>query len=226
MVDSLKPPFDLLPPLISGLGVTLALTAGASVIAGVVALISGVARFARNPWVRGASRVYGDIFRGTSALVQLFWVYFALPMLGIRFEAMAAGILVLGLNTGAYGAEIVRGAIQAVPREQHEAAAALGFTKWQAMRRIILPQAILPMLPPFGNLWIELLKGTSLASMITLSELTFRAQTLRVATLRTGEIFGLVLILYFLVSMMISFGVRRLERRLSIGRDYGGVRAR
>jgi polar amino acid transport system permease protein len=147
-------------------------------------------------------------------------------MLGIRFEAMAAGILVLGLNTGAYGAEIVRGAIQAVPREQHEAAAALGFTKWQAMRRIILPQAILPMLPPFGNLWIELLKGTSLASMITLSELTFRAQTLRVATLRTGEIFGLVLILYFLVSMMISFGVRRLERRLSIGRDYGGVRAR
>jgi polar amino acid transport system permease protein len=209
---------------LSGLGVTLALTAGASAVAGPAAFLSGVARFSSNAWVRGAVRVYGDIFRGTSALVQLFWVYFALPLLGIRFEPMTAGILVLGLNTGAYGAEIVRGAIQAVPREQHEAAAALGFTKWQAMRRIILPQAILPMLPPFGNLWIELLKGTSLASMITLSELTFRAQTLRVATLRTGEIFALVLVLYFVASMVILSCVRRLERRLAHGRDYGGVR--
>jgi polar amino acid transport system permease protein len=220
----MTPPFDLLPPLLNGLAVTVGLTIGASAVACPAAFFSGLARFSRSRLLRMVARVYGDIFRGTSALVQLFWVYFALPLLGIRFEAMTAGILVLGLNTGAYGAEVVRGAIQAVPREQYEAATALGFTEWQAMRRIILPQAVLPMLPPFGNLWIELLKGTSVTSMITLSELTFRGQTLRVTTLRTGEIFGLILVMYFLISMIITVGVQWLERRLAAGRDYGGVR--
>ena len=136
---------------------------------------------------------------------------------------MTVGILVLGLNAGAYGSEVVRGAIQAVPREQSEAAMALNLTQRQTLWRIILPQALLPMIPPFGNLLIELLKGTALVSLITLSELTFQGQILRAATLRSGEIFGLILVLYFLLALGISFAMRHLERRISLGRDYGGV---
>ena len=151
-------------------------------------------------------------------------VYFALPLLGISLDAMTAGILVLGLNAGAYGSEVVRGAIKSVPREQVEAAIALNLSERQTLWRIVLPQAILTMIPPFGNLLIELLKGTALVSLITLSELTFRGQMLRTAMLRSGEIFGLILLLYFLLSLIITFGMRRLEQRLAIGQDYGGVK--
>ena len=220
----MPPPLDLLPGLLSGVVVTVEVTLGAAVVALVAAFTAGLGRLSYRRLPRVAARIYVDIFRGTSALVQLFWVYFALPLLGISLDAMTAGILVLGLNVGSYGSEVVRGAIQAVPREQYEAAAALNFTQRHTMWRVILPQAMLSMIPPFGNLLIELLKGTALVSLITLSELTFRGQTLRTAMLRSGEIFGLVLILYFLMSLVITFGMRRLEKRLAIGQDYGGVR--
>jgi polar amino acid transport system permease protein len=216
-------PFDLLPALLQGLWITLLITAGGAMVAVVAALAAGLARLSRHAWVSIPALVYIDLFRGTSALVQLFWAYFALPLLGIELDAMTVGITVLGLNIGAYGAEVVRGAIQAVPAEQHEAAIALNFTERQALRRIIFPQALLAMLPPFGNLLIELLKSTALVSLITLSDLTFQGQLLRTATLRSSEIFTLVLILYFLTAQIISYAVRWLERRLAMGRDYGGL---
>ena len=193
-------------------------------VALLAAFVAGLGRLSRSRLQRSLARIYVDIFRGTSALVQLFWVYFGLPLLGISFDAMFAGILVLGLNVGAYGSEVVRGAIQSVPREQREAAVALNLSERQTLWRIILPQALLGMIPPFGNLFIELLKGTALVSLITLSELTFRGQTLRTAMLRSGEIFGLILLLYFLLAQIITFGMRRLEQRLAIGQDYGGVK--
>ncbi len=220
----MPPPLDLLPGLLSGVIVTVQLTVGASVVALLVAFIAGLGRLSRSRFRRSLARIYVDIFRGTSALVQLFWVYFALPLFGISLDAMVAGILVLGLNVGAYGSEVVRGAIRSVPREQEEAAIALNLSERQTLWRIILPQAILSMIPPFGNLLIELLKGTALVSLITLSELTFRGQTLRTAMFRSGEIFGLILLLYFLLSQSIAFGMRRLERRLAVGQDYGGVK--
>lgn len=216
-------PFDLLPALLQGLWITLLITVGGAMVAAVAAFTAGLARLSRHRWVSLPALVYIDLFRGTSALVQLFWAYFALPLLGIELDAMTVGITVLGLNIGAYGAEVVRGAIQAVPAEQHEAAIALNFTERQSMWRIILPQALIAMLPPFGNLLIELLKSTALVSLITLSDLTFQGQLLRTATLRSAEIFTLVLILYFLAALVITYGVRWLERRLSVGRDYGGV---
>ncbi len=220
----MPPPLDLLPSLLSGAVVTIELTLGAAVVALLAAFSAGLARLSPNRFQRSLARIYVDIFRGTSALVQLFWVYFALPLLGISLDAMTAGILVLGLNAGAYGSEVVRGAIKSVPREQVEAAIALNLSERQTLWRIVLPQAILTMIPPFGNLLIELLKGTALVSLITLSELTFRGQTLRTAMLRSGEIFGLILLLYFLLSLIITFGMRRLEQRLAIGQDYGGVK--
>lgn len=211
-------PFDLLPGLLQGLSVTLQVMAGGAVVAVAAAFAAGLARVSRRRWWRVPAVFYIDVFRGTSALVQLFWAYFALPLLGVELQAMTVGVAVLGLNIGAYGAEVVRGAIQAVPAEQREAAIALNFSERQIMWRIILPQALRSMLPPFGNLLIELLKSTALVSLITLSDLTFQGQLLRASTLRSAEIFALVLLLYFLVALVISYGVRRLERRLAPGR--------
>jgi polar amino acid transport system permease protein len=220
----LPAPADLLPPLLGGGWVTVRLTVGGAALAAVAALAGGLGRVADNAAVRAAATAYVEVFRGTSALVQLFWFYFALPLLGVELGAMTAGILVLGLNTGSYGAEVVRGAIRAVPRGQYEAAAALSFSRRQTMWRVVLPQAALAMVPPLGNLLIELLKNTALVSMITLHDLTFRAQLLRSETLRTVEIFGLVLVLYFLLAQALALGTRGLERRLALGRDYGGLR--
>jgi len=218
-------PLDLLPPLTDGLGVTLMLTAPAALLATAAALLAGLGRLSRRAWVRAPVRAYVEVFRGTSALVQLFWFYFALPLVGIELDAMTAGILVLGLNTGAYGSEIVRGAIRAVPRGQWDAAAALDLSHAQTLRFVILPQALLAMLPPAGNLLVELLKNTALVSLVTISDLTFQGQVLRAATLRSGEIFGLVLLLYFAAATLLVRGVRGLERHLARGRDVGALRA-
>lgn len=207
---------ELLPPLLRGLWVTLQLFLGGAAVACVCAFVAGLARLSLDPVVRACAAVYVEVFRGTSILVQLFWFYFALPMLlGVRLEAMLVGIAVLGLNVGAYGAEVVRAAIVAVPRTQHLAAIALNLTRRQRLRYVILPQAVPAMLPSFGNLLIELLKSTALVSMITVTDLTRAAVFLRDETLRTGEIFGLLLVLYFLLSLLITTGVRTLERRLS-----------
>ncbi|CFN81228.1 binding-protein-dependent transport system inner membrane protein [Bordetella pertussis] len=157
-----------------------------------------------------------EVFRGTSALVQLFWFYFVLPMFGMKLPALLVGIVVLGANAGAYGAEVVRGAILAVPAGQREAAVALNLTRARTIWRIILPQAVPAMLPPTGNLLIELLKNTALVSLITITDLTFRGQLLRSETLRTTEIFTLVLLLYFAVALVITGGIRMLERRFKV----------
>lgn len=212
-------PLDLLPSLLSGLLVTLEVTAGGAAVALVMAFAGGLGRLSRIGPVRVLAGAYVEIFRGTSALVQLFWVFFVLPFVGISVEPMPAGILVLGLNIGAYGSEVVRGAIQAVPVEQREAAVALNLSPARALWGIVIPQALPVMVPPAGNLLIELLKSTALVSLITLGDLTFAAQSLRADTLRTPEIFSLVLLLYFAVALVLSRGMRRLERRLSVWRD-------
>lgn len=219
------PPFDLLPGLSAGIGATVLVTVGGALVAVVCALTAGLGRLSRRVAVRAVSMIYVEVFRGTSALVQLFWFYFALPFLGIRLHAIVAAILVLGLNVGSYGAEVVRGAIQAVPQGQREAGVALGFTERQIRWRIVLPQAAVAMMPPAGNLLIELLKASALASLVTVHELTFQGQLLRDATLRTVEVFGLVLLLYYALARCITWGVRRLESYLARGRDAAAATA-
>jgi polar amino acid transport system permease protein len=162
--------------------------------------------------LRWLAVTYVEFFRGTSALVQLFWLFFVLPDFGISMEAFTVAVLGLGLNVGAYGAEVVRGAIQGIQRGQWEATTALNMTRWQALRRVILPQAFVAMIPPWGNLFIELLKSTALVSLITMSDLTFRAKTLNDATLKTITIFSLALLIYLVLSLSITIGMRRLER--------------
>ena len=204
-----------LPALVEGLRVTLQLTVGGAALALLLSLAAGLGRRSRHRWLRWPANVFVEIFRGTSALVQLFWFYFALPFFGISLPALITGIVVLGLNSGAYGAEVVRSAIANVPRGQWEAARALNLTGAQAMRRVILPQALAMMLPPAGNLLIELLKNTALVSLITLSELTFTAQVQRAATLETVPLFTLTLLIYFAVAQVLLAGMRRIERNVT-----------
>lgn len=215
-------PFDLLPPLLPGLLTTVEITLLATLVAVPAALVAGTARARGGPLLRRAAAVYVETFRGTSALVQLFWAYFTLPLFGLRVPAEAAAVLVLGLNTGAYGAEIVRGAIAAVPQGQLDAAAALGFPPVARFLRIVLPQALPNAVRPWGNLQIELLKNTSLVALVTLSDLTFGAQTLVAVRLdRQAEILGVVLALYFALSLLITFAMRRLDRFVTRGLDRG-----
>jgi polar amino acid transport system permease protein len=174
--------------------------------------------------VRALATFYVETFRGVALLVQLFWLFFVLPFFGIELRPLTTAVVGLGLCNGAYGAEIVRGAIQAVPRGQLEAATALNLTRFQRMWMVVLPQAIPAMLPPFGNLAIELLKATALVSLITIQDLAFQALTLRQTTMRTLEPFLVVLVVYFAISMAISLGFRRIEHAVNVGLDRGGLR--
>lgn len=203
--------------LFAGLAITLEVTLFAAILACVVAFAAGIARVARQRWIRAIAAVYVEGFRSTSALVVMFWLYFALPLLGLQLTALQAGVLALGLSYGAYGAEIVRGAIVQVPRGQLEAATALNMSAGQRMQYVVLPQAILAMLPPLGNLLVDLLKATSLVSLITLSDLTFEGKILQNTLGHPLEIFALILVVYFVINFVLTRLVRLLERRVTLG---------
>ena len=216
-------PLDLLPTLLDGLWTTLILTGGGVVVACLLAWCAALAKMSGTRLLRWPAHVYIEVFRGTSALVQLFWFFYALPLFGLTLSPLTAGILVLGFNIGAYGAEIVRGGIQSIDRGQYEAATALNMTSFQIRWYIIVPQALVQILPAAGNLVIELLKTTALVSLITLSDLTFKGMILRAESLRTIEIFALLLVLYFLIAQCLAFLVRRLESHLKKGWHLEGT---
>jgi polar amino acid transport system permease protein len=208
--------------ILQGALVTAQLTVMGSALALVAAFAAGLGRIAPVAPIRWLATIYIEFFRGTSIFVQLFWVYFVLPFAGITLSPLMAGVLALGLNVGAYGAEVVRGAILSVPKDQYEATIALNLTKFQRLRHVILPQALPLMLPTFGNNAIELLKATAVVSLISLTDMTFQAQIVRAQTGSTLLPFATILILYFAMAMIITTGVRALERRLTRGLD--GVR--
>ncbi len=214
---------ELLPLLLEGTVVTIKVTASAALLAAVLALFAALAK--RSSWrgLRWLANVYIEIFRGTSLLVQLFWLFFVLPLppFNVTMSPYTVAVLGLGLNIGAYGAEVMRGAFASVPRGQIEAAIALNIPPLQRFLGIILPQALVNAIPPFTNLLIELLKGTSLVSLITLADLSFRADQLVQSTFRSEEIFLLTLGIYFLLAQAISIAMRTLERRLNRGLARG-----
>ncbi len=212
---------EFLPGLLQGALVTVEITLGAAVVAVISAFLGAIGKM-YGPWpVRWLAIAYIEIFRGTSALVQLFWVFFVLPHFGLTLEPITAAIVTLGISFGAYGAELVRGAIVSVQRGQWEAATALNMTRMTALRRIIVPQAFIRMIPPWGNLFIELLKATSLVSLITISDLAFKAQQMNQTTFRTLEIFSIVLVFYFALASVITVAMRALEERAASGLARG-----
>lgn len=215
-------------PLMQGAWVTVQLTVYSTVLGALLSFSAGIARTSRNALVRSIATSYVEVFRGTSLLVQLFWLYFALPVAGqaigvdLRLPPVVAGVLALSLNIGAYGAEVVRGAIQAVPREQHEAAKALNFTPRQTLWRVALPQAIPEMMPSFGNLVVQNLKDTALVSLISLGDLAFRAEQLRNFTQDSTTIYTMVLLIYFGLALVLTAMMKVLER--VVGRWRAGAR--
>lgn len=209
---------DLLPELLRGALLTLEVTAMAAIVALILAFAIGLARLMPFTPLRVAATAYVEILRGTSALVQLFYLFFILPLFGITLDPIATAVIGLGLNFSAYGSEIVRTALLRIERGQWEAALALDLSRAQTLRFIILPQALLTMLPPFGNQLVELLKATSLVSLITLTDLTFAGSRMITATGRPAVVWSLVLALYFVMAFPLARLVRRLEARLSLFR--------
>ncbi len=205
--------------MLRGSVTTVELTVACCLLGFVLALGAGLARLSHSAALRWAATIYVEFFRSTSLYVQLFFAYFVLPLMGIGLTAMEAGILALSLNGGAYGSEIVRAAVQDVPRNQREACIAVNLTRWQAMRHVILPQALLVMIPSLSNLAIELLKATAVVSLISISDLTFHAQTVRVQTGNTAIPFLTSLTIYFVIASVINFLFTTLERRLGRGRE-------
>ncbi|MCF8061180.1 MAG: ectoine/hydroxyectoine ABC transporter permease subunit EhuC [Deltaproteobacteria bacterium] len=210
------------PSFLNGAVVTLEQTALGTLLAVIVALIMGFMKMSSFIPVRWVGIVYIEIFRGTSLLVQMYWIFFVLPLFGITLGKFEAGFLAVGLNLGAYGAELVRGGVQSVPRSQYEAATALGMHPFTRMRRVIFPQALLNMLPPWGNLLIELLKATALVALISVADLMFVSKQINMSTFLSAQAFGTALIIYYIIARgIITPGMRGLEcklaKKLSIG---------
>lgn len=193
---------------------TLYATLGGAALGFVLAMAIGIAGTTRSWTLRAVATVYTETFRGVSALVLMFWAAFALPeVTPFDFDPLTAGIIALGVNIGAYGAEVVRAAINAVPRAQVEATIALNMTWLQRTRLVVLPQAWAQMLPTFGNLVIELMKATAVISLIGVSDIMWTARLQRDATGETVFAFGSALIMYFVLAQLLAFFMRLLERQ-------------
>lgn len=208
---------EIFKSLMDGAGVTVGVWFLAALLGIPVAFAAGMGRMSSSRILRLVAGVYIEFFRGTSALVQLFTLYFVMPFFGLSLSPLIAGVLALGLNEASYGADVVRGAIQGVPRGQTEAATVLGMGGWTRFRRVVLPQALVLMLPPASNLAIDLLKLTSLVSLVTLADITFQGQQLRLGAGNPVVIFCVLLVIYYVFSTVIAFAFRWFERRARRG---------
>ncbi|WP_416986023.1 ectoine/hydroxyectoine ABC transporter permease subunit EhuC [Streptomyces sp. T028] len=213
MRDFLSVFLSELPSVGAGAWVTVEATVLGSLVAAVISFAFGLAAGSGRRVVRWTSRGVVEFFRGTSLYIQLFWLYYAFPLLtGYEFGPLLCGVLAFGLNYGAYGSEVVRGALAAVPRPQREAAVALDFSPFQRMYRVVLPQAWPQMIPPFTNLLIQMLKSTPLLWLISVADLTTVVQTLRDRTGETVPAYLTLLVLYFVLAWLLTAGMRVLER--------------
>ena len=204
-----------IPLLIVGAGITIQITAISVAIGLVIGMFVGVARVSNIRPLRWLAAVYVDFLRGTPLLVQIFLIYFALPvLLGNRVDPFIAAITACGINSGAYIAEIFRAGIQAIDDGQMEAGRSLGMTWWQTMWYIIIPQAFRNIVPPLGNEFIALLKDSSLVSVIGFEELTRRGQLIIARTYGSLEIWICVAIIYLIMTLTISRFVGLLQKRL------------
>lgn len=202
-----------MPRLLWGAVVTLEVTFLSALLALVLSFAAAFARASQWRAVRWAATAYVELLRGTSAIVQLFYLFFILPAFGVSLDAMTTAVVGLGMNMSAYGSEVVRAGLSSIGQGQREAALSLGLNRFLTYRLVIIPQALALMMPSFGNLLIELIKATSLVSLITLTDLTFSGRQMVVTTGQTTLVWALVLVIYFAISYPLTFLVRRAERR-------------
>jgi ectoine/hydroxyectoine ABC transporter permease protein EhuD len=208
---------ESLPALLEGLKITVELTLIVIVISLILGIFVALGRLSKNRVLRTVTGFYVDFMRATPLLLQLIYIYFVLPTVGIRLDPFVAAVVGLSLNYAAYLSEVYRSGIQAIPRGQLDAAAALGMSPSLSMRRIVLPQAIRIVIPTLGNYFVALFKDTSLASALTLQELLFSGQIIISRTYDYFTIYSMVLFLYFLVGYPALIFVRYLEKRTRSG---------
>lgn len=206
---------EVFPVLMKGLYVTVTVLIASAIFSYAMAFIAGLCRLSNNIIVRGFTAFYVEIFRGTSLIVQLFWLYYAMPILfdidlGSDF---LVGVLAIALNYGAYMSEIVRSSILAVAKGQREAATALNMSRFQRMRLVIFPQAVRMMLPEFGNYLIQMLKATSLVSLIGMTDILYHGNILRSNDIAMSPtIYFLVLVFYFIMALPLIWLTRQMEK--------------
>lgn len=207
---------DSIPILLQGAWITVTVTIISMALGLILGMIAALAKLSKLKIVSWLANQYIDIVRGTPLLVQLFLIYYGLPQIGITIDPFPSAVLGLGINTGAYVAEVIRSGIQAVDKGQREAAFALGMTPVQTMRLIILPQAFKIIIPPLGNQFILLIKDSSLVSTITLVELTRTAQRIISTTYKPIELYLLAALMYYIISLLATKLLNRLEKKVRV----------
>jgi len=206
---------EIFPVLMRGVQVTITILIASAVFGYFMAFVAGLCRLSNNVILRTFTAFYVEIFRGTSLIVQLFWLYYALPILFDIHLAndFWAGALAIGLNYGAYMSEIVRGSIVSVAQGQSEAATALNMSKYQRMRFVIFPQALRMMLPEFGNYNIQMLKATSLVSLIGLKDVLYHGDNFRATHMSLAPtVYLLALVFFFILALPLIWFTRKAEK--------------
>ncbi|MFC7401746.1 amino acid ABC transporter permease [Citricoccus sp. GCM10030269] len=213
MLDNIEATIDAWPLLAQGLWITIQLTVYGSILSIVLAIILGLMAGARNKALAIPGRIIIEFFRGTSLVVQLFFLFFVFPQFGIELPGMLVGTLALGLNYGAYSAEVVRGSIESVASGQWEATTALSMSSFHRMRRVIFPQAWALMIPSLASLLVHLLKGTAIVNIILLQDFTFHLDQLKRTTDTFWAYAGVGLVGYFILALVLTLGMNALEAR-------------
>jgi polar amino acid transport system permease protein len=205
---------EFLPILLKGAVVTIEITFCSFILSTALGLVLALMRVSGNRIVSNAAATFINVIRGLPIIVQLFYIYFVLPDLGVQLSAFQAGFIGLGIAYSVYQAENFRAGIQAIDHGQIEAAQSIGMRGAMIMRRVVLPQAFRIALPPYGNTLVMMLKDSSLASTITVAEMTRAGQLIASSTFQNMTVFTLVAMLYLGLSLPLVYGLRRLERRL------------
>ena len=204
---------EFLPILMSGVALTIIVTLGSLVLSTVLGLVWALMRVSGIGVLTGFSGGLINVIRGIPIIVLLFYLYFVMPEFGVTLTALQAAILGLGIAYSAYQAENFRAGIEAIDKGQIEAAQAIGMSWWQTMRRVVLPQAVKIVLPPYGNVMIMMLKDSSQASTITVAELALQGKLIASSTFKNTSVFTLVALMYLTMSIPLILLVRHFEKR-------------
>jgi polar amino acid transport system permease protein len=207
---------NILPDFLNGLVVTIQLTIVGLSIGFVLGIPTAFAKVYGKPWMRRVANGYTDLFRGTPLLVQLFLVYYGLPDFNITLSRLTAAFVAMGLNSGAYQAEYLRGAIQTIGSGQMMAARSIGMSRLKAIRHIILPQALRIVIPPWSNEPISLLKASAVAFLIAVPDLMTKAKTIVARTYDPIPTYMAVAVFYMLLVMVLTTGLNVVEKRIRI----------
>ena len=204
---------EFLPILMSGVALTIMVTIGSLLLSTVLGMVWALMRVSGIGVLTGFSAGLINVIRGIPIIVLLFYLYFVMPEFGVTLSALQAAILGLGIAYSAYQAENFRAGIEAIDKGQIEAAQAIGMGWWQTMRRVVLPQAVKIVLPPYGNVMIMMLKDSSQASTITVAELALQGKLIASSTFKNTSVFTLVALMYLTMSIPLILLVRHFEKR-------------